>query len=146
MSAMISPSLARATWNGAAPCLLCCVSTRAAQASQATSSSPFLGRHHRRASSKASSPPKDSTRPIATTSNSAAAEPRKSAKEEVESRSDTRTSRQKSKDNISAKAERAKDHSSSRLPFVPSTQHLHPHGLTLSSTPVEFANKSQIFT
>ena len=105
-------------------CLVC--SSSAAQTAQLSSARPNP-RQRRFSSSKPASPPNDDPRSLPATGDTPA---KGSAPSPARKRSVARASRQKTKDASPAKVgEAPRSDLSSLLPSVPSTQHLHRHGI-----------------
>ncbi|MCJ1298852.1 hypothetical protein MMC08_001643 [Hypocenomyce scalaris] len=130
---MLSLSLGKAARGSSSNTLLSSISSRMPQVSVAASSRPFSARTHQRrySSSKTSRPPSDNPRPIAAASETPAAKNGAPAVEEDASkRPTTRLSRRKSKDATAETVERVKEGALLNMPSVPSTNHLHPHGVS----------------
>ena len=128
---MLTSSLSKAARKHAIPCLSCSVSgSYVTQAAQINPSRPPSPRSHQRrqSSSKTSNPPSDDSRPMATPSETPTKDTSSAAKEAGAKRPATRLKRQKSKNASQDTIAETKDDVRFRLPSVPSTQHLHPHG------------------
>ena len=128
---MLSSSITKVARKGTFPCFSCSISAaQVSQSIQNTSSHPLPQSTHQRrqSSSKTSSPPNDDSRPIAAPSE-AKVKATTVGKGVVSKPPAPRPRRQRSKEVVSETIGEPNDTWALQLPSVPSTQHLHPHGI-----------------